>query len=478
MDTLPSYQERNTTKLTKIKVDRYKFNYIMKNLAPFDAVVQEVIDKCGIERKINRGPECILIIKDNKLAMELEKILTGNLYTLKFDIDVKVNDKLRKILVKVVNDSVKRFNRIMMQLDDTRGIAIVGSNSYLVDFCLNSLLVDFKCDLVKLGGWFIQEVCKLTKQEFEKFFKRDKLPTLFVKDQCLVLATTIRNKQTKDNDGANQKQLVEVMLLDKNEQKVYDACLNLIVDVDRMRLSNQKVADAEDNPVGSGSVKTAGVLSNDNSDNNMSSESPTVEADVDVVECAAKEEEEKEKCSICLGELDQSETEVESLRCKHSFHAPCIDQWLLYKSTCPMCQQAVKPLQGNQPLGGTMKWHVEQSSLPGYGECGTIVIKYLIPSGVQDQSHPNPGVHFDGTYRYAYLPDNWQGRDVLALLKKAFDARLIFTVGTSLTTGLHNQTVWNDIHHKTTTVPYSTYGYPDETYLARVTADLKAKGIC
>ena len=37
----------------------------------------------------------------------------------------------------------------------------------------------------------------------------------------------------------------------------------------------------------------------------------------------------------------------------------------------------------------------------------------------------------------------------MQLLKKAFEARLTFTVGRSVTTGMDNTVVWNDIHHKT-----------------------------
>lgn len=35
----------------------------------------------------------------------------------------------------------------------------------------------------------------------------------------------------------------------------------------------------------------------------------------------------------------------------------------------------------------------------------------------------------------AYLPDNTEGREILELVKKAFSQRLVFTVGSSLTTG-------------------------------------------
>lgn len=78
----------------------------------------------------------------------------------------------------------------------------------------------------------------------------------------------------------------------------------------------------------------------------------------------------------------------------------------------------------------------------------------------------------------AYLPDNVKGNRVLKMLTKAFDQRLTFTVGTSITTGASDIVVWNDIHHKTSTHggPQS-YGYPDPDYLDRVMDDLKARGI-
>lgn len=63
--------------------------------------------------------------------------------------------------------------------------------------------------------------------------------------------------------------------------------------------------------------------------------------------------------------------------------------------------------------------------------------------------HPNPGIRYPGTDRVAYLPDSPEGNRVLGLLRRAFEQRLIFTIGTSMTTGLQNVITWNDIHHKT-----------------------------
>ena len=67
---------------------------------------------------------------------------------------------------------------------------------------------------------------------------------------------------------------------------------------------------------------------------------------------------------------------------------------------------------------------------------------------------------------------------MLKKLQIAFDRRLCFTVGDSVTSGATNTTVWNGIHHKTSTHGgFSNFGYPDETYFDRVTEELAAKGV-
>lgn len=118
---------------------------------------------------------------------------------------------------------------------------------------------------------------------------------------------------------------------------------------------------------------------------------------------------------------------------------------------------------GDQPPG-KMSWHVvDGMHCDGYPDVGTINISYQMSSGVRN------GVNFQGTSRHAYLPDNPEGNEVLQLLKKAFDRKLIFTVGTSVTTGRDNCVVWNGIHHKTNLHGGSShFGFPDPTYFYRV----------
>ena len=66
---------------------------------------------------------------------------------------------------------------------------------------------------------------------------------------------------------------------------------------------------------------------------------------------------------------------------------------------------------------------------------------------------------------------------VLKLLRVAWERRLTFTIGTSVTSGITDTVVWNEIHHKTTIQNYSGHGYPDPGYLDRVMLELAAQGV-
>ncbi|CAF4442122.1 unnamed protein product [Adineta steineri] len=93
----------------------------------------------------------------------------------------------------------------------------------------------------------------------------------------------------------------------------------------------------------------------------------------------------------------------------------------------------------------------------GPNEAPTIEIIYTIPSGMQGPLNPFPGQPYQGTVRRAYLPNNQEGKQVLALLQRAFNDQHVFTIGKSSTTGQDNVVTWNDIHHKT-----SISGGPDQ----------------
>uniref|UniRef100_A0A669EI85 E3 ubiquitin-protein ligase n=2 Tax=Oreochromis TaxID=8139 RepID=A0A669EI85_ORENI len=171
-------------------------------------------------------------------------------------------------------------------------------------------------------------------------------------------------------------------------------------------------------------------------------------------------------------------------KCGHMYHLLCLVA--MYNNgnkdgslQCPTCKTIYGEKTGTQPPG-KMEYHVIPHCLPGYPDSKTIRIVYDIPAGIQTNEHPNPGKKFSarGFPRHCYLPDNEKGRKVLKLLIMAWDRRLIFTIGTSSTTGESDTVVWNEIHHKTEFGSNLTgHGYPDPNYLDNVLAELSAQGI-
>ncbi|XP_077167698.1 putative E3 ubiquitin-protein ligase DTX2 isoform X2 [Paroedura picta] len=171
-------------------------------------------------------------------------------------------------------------------------------------------------------------------------------------------------------------------------------------------------------------------------------------------------------------------------RCSHAFHLLCL--LAMYTSgnkdgslQCPSCKAIYGEKTGTQP-NGRMDVSKLPDSLPGHEDCGSIQIAYSISKGIQGPEHPNPGMPYTarGFPRYCYLPDNAKGRKVLDLLRVAWKRRLIFTIGTSSTTGESNTVVWNEIHHKTEmNSNASGHGYPDPNYLDNVLAELAAQGV-
>uniref|UniRef100_H3CGH1 E3 ubiquitin-protein ligase n=1 Tax=Tetraodon nigroviridis TaxID=99883 RepID=H3CGH1_TETNG len=172
------------------------------------------------------------------------------------------------------------------------------------------------------------------------------------------------------------------------------------------------------------------------------------------------------------------------VKCGHTLHMLCM--LAMYNNgtkdgslQCPSCKTIYGEKTGTQPKGKMEIYSIGQA-LPGHPDCGTIQIVYSIPPGIQGPEHPNPGQPFScrGFPRFCFLPDNHKGRKVLELLKVAWMRRLIFTVGTSSTTGEPDTVVWNNIHHKTEMMSnLSGHGYPDPNYLDNVLSELASQGV-
>ncbi|XP_077595961.1 putative E3 ubiquitin-protein ligase DTX2 isoform X2 [Stigmatopora nigra] len=212
-----------------------------------------------------------------------------------------------------------------------------------------------------------------------------------------------------------------------------------------------------------------------------------------------------EDCIICMDQLSNpsgyempassSTTEEASqgippaavgkfVKCGHTLHMLCM--LAMYNNgtkdgslQCPSCKTIYGEKTGTQPKGKMEIYSIPQA-LPGHPDCGTIQIIYSVPLGVQGPEHPNPGQPYTcrGFPRFCFLPDSDKGRKVLELLKVAWMRRLIFTVGTSSTTGEPDTVVWNGIHHKTEMMSnLSGHGFPDPNYLDNVLSELASQGV-
>lgn len=183
----------------------------------------------------------------------------------------------------------------------------------------------------------------------------------------------------------------------------------------------------------------------------------------------------EEDCSICCNKYLKKSNDWKTLpQCQHKLCVHCYRKIEITRRTmsgvshtfmkCPFCLKTTGIEIGTCP-DGEMDERISVSHCAGYEDCRTISILYMVNT---------PPYHL---LRVAYLPDNEEGRKVVKLLRIAWDRRIVFTIGTSHTTSRENTLVWN-IHHKTSqTGGVSCHGYPDDTYLERVTAELKSFGI-
>jgi len=113
----------------------------------------------------------------------------------------------------------------------------------------------------------------------------------------------------------------------------------------------------------------------------------------------------------------------------------------------------------------------------GETQTGSIVISYTIPTAIQQSYHENPGQSHGSAERTAYIPDTFEGQQLLKRLKFAFQHGLTFAVGTSLTSGKSDSVVWAGILHKTKVTDGGEFGYPDSSYYPHCNAVLDALGV-
>ena len=98
-------------------------------------------------------------------------------------------------------------------------------------------------------------------------------------------------------------------------------------------------------------------------------------------------------------------------------------------------------------------------------------MSYQFPNGRKEDGTP-----YTGTSRTGFIPASPDGINLFKMFVLAFERRLPFLIGTSLTTGAQNSVVWAGIHHKTS-MHRGQFGYPDATYFSRVLEELKVRNV-
>ncbi|KAF7654870.1 hypothetical protein LDENG_00063830 [Lucifuga dentata] len=170
---------------------------------------------------------------------------------------------------------------------------------------------------------------------------------------------------------------------------------------------------------------------------------------------------------ICVcGESGVSMTRTE---CGATLCSKCLDKVHVH---CRVCHETEPTPQGIQ---GKMSFSELHINLPGHTKDPAIKITYCIPDGIQGEGHPSPGSPFQGGVFEAYLPDCKRARKLLPRLEKAFRLGLTFTV---VGKDAAAKVTWDCIPHKTSLQGgKSGNGYPDSSYLTRLTEVLASHGI-
>lgn len=151
-----------------------------------------------------------------------------------------------------------------------------------------------------------------------------------------------------------------------------------------------------------------------------------------------------------------------------------------FASSVPLCltYQPGTASTANTSPAASLTVQVSSTPCPGFVDSSrsTLELCYDVPAGTQVACHPHPGVPHEGTNRVAYLPDNVEGRQLLARLKIAFLRGLTFQIGRSLTSGLDHQVCWTEIPHKTS-LHGGPFAFPDAGYIPKAHTKLCRLGI-
>lgn len=84
------------------------------------------------------------------------------------------------------------------------------------------------------------------------------------------------------------------------------------------------------------------------------------------------------ECAVCLSVFEEGE-EVRLLpRCRHSFHAPCIDMWLYSHFDCPLCRTPIVVLP-TPPLPPPLSLHHQDAVVIASHNSRDGLLDHVIP---------------------------------------------------------------------------------------------------
>lgn len=135
-----------------------------------------------------------------------------------------------------------------------------------------------------------------------------------------------------------------------------------------------------------------------------------------------------DNCGICQDQLGP--VNVVSINdCDHQFHQQCLYGWFNKQLCCPFCKENLVKHYGNQPMpvGSCFKVDESKRRLPGYANDTSLVVTMFIPGGIQGRDGKLPGKPFAGVEDRLWFPNTPHFSDMISLLKKAWDQRLVYT---------------------------------------------------
>lgn len=290
--------------------------------------------------------------KNMKILSELYQYRNG------IEVDASVLKLLEPILSKEIEDIKHKFNTVIEKKDSS---------------CGQKVLIIFRSRI---------DTSDMSSHATESFISALQSASATLREKTISLKLT-EDKKKRLNMLLSEKQLEDLHVkLKKEEDKLILSGLpshlcaaekhimNLLISEDSSQTKNRT-------PLSSDLSYAEATGASEKKYNGRQKNNPSSEG-----QAKAKPKEDKDECPICMEKISNKEI---LRKCNHAFCKSCIDKAMEYKQACPICSTVYGLVKGDQP-DGTMSTRRMSLRLPGYPNCGTIVITYDMCSGIQTVS--------------------------------------------------------------------------------------------